>query len=104
MSDAGALTGRTTGSAQRKPAKTSVIISGEEVKNYAQQQVNCCAGHFVCSTLGVLLVVANNEVDHMSKVADACSLSYIFAPGAPGALYDVCTIAALSATSAGAAG
>lgn len=73
--DAGGLSGRSEATSgggprqRREHIKSRVITTGEETKNYQSQRVLSCAVHFVCSTLGIILAVINNEIDWANKKA-----------------------------------
>lgn len=44
------------------------MVTGEDMKNHASQQKVSCAVYFLCSTLGVFIAIANNEVDQAAEV------------------------------------
>ena len=82
---AGAVSGRSGGAASRgsrgsRPRehfKSRVITTGEEAKHYLDQRRLSCAVHFVCSTIGIVLAVVNNEVDHANQKAGGSDQSGI---------------------------
>jgi len=73
--NSGALSGRSEAASngrtrqRREHVKSKVITTGEETKNYQSQRVLSCAVHFICSALGIILAVINNEVDWSNKKA-----------------------------------
>ena len=73
MASQGAEENKVGGSYQHQPVKTNVMVTGEEVKSNTMQMTTSCCLHFVCATLGVILAVVNNEVDHQNKVIFAAA-------------------------------
>ena len=72
MEEAGTLSGRSgvqSVAASRKAANSTLLVTGEEVKSQQYQRIVTCALHFLCSTLGVFLAIANNETDWKLRVS-----------------------------------
>ena len=51
--------------AARNPARSRVMVTGEEVASQTVQMKTSCALHFLCVTIGVVFAIVNNEVDWM---------------------------------------
>ena len=66
MEEAGALAGR-EGAAARKASGVPMQATGEEIRNQEHQRTKTCGLHFLCSTLGVFLAIANNEIEWYSR-------------------------------------